>query len=87
MKLKRKEPLTYMTHHESCKFSTNDVVILNAHANERNLGINIMNNPICQSYQISTEVKLSLLILLMHLHYHPNNGKIKNGEGTTKVGC
>jgi len=48
-----------MTQHESCKFSTNDVVILNAHANEKNLGINIVNDPICQGYQISTKVKLS----------------------------
>jgi hypothetical protein len=76
-----------MTHHESCKFSTNDVIILNAHANERNLGINIVNNPICQSYRISTKIKLSLLLLLLHLHYHPNNGKVRNGGGTTKVGC
>jgi hypothetical protein len=35
MKLKRKEKkklIAYMTHHETCKFSTNVVVILNAHA-------------------------------------------------------
>lgn len=72
MKLKRKEknPLL-MSHHESCKFSTNDVVILNAHANERNLGISIVNNPICQSYQVSTKVKLSLLLLFIALALSP----------------